>query len=190
MIAWSEVFGLWYDVAFAEIGHALRNCPEDLWQANLWDVTSDPTHPPTPLDPDGNDHPLGAAVLSAFWKVAFHALASTEWNMAGRAATLQLSPPFSAIQQPFSESGMDNGTAKETLPATPPSRDDLLAYLGHVQELVVARLAAVRELDDGLRELGPWRGTTTTLLQHFHGTACHLVAHETELNMFVNQNRR
>ena len=189
MIDWKGVFGLWYEVAFAELEHAVSNCPEELWTASMWDVTTDPTHPPLPVAPDGSDHPLGIAALSAFWKVAFHALAATEWNMAGRPRDFTLSAPFSDVGPAFSDGGMENGTAREMLPMTPPSRETLLAYLDHDRKLVRRRLAATREVGDGESEIGPWRGTTTTLLAHYHGTCCHLPAHETELQMFLNQHR-
>lgn len=189
MIGWSAVFGLWYDVAFAELERALRTCPVELWQASLWDVSNDPSHPPGPLDPDGNDHPMGIDVLSAFWKVAFHCLVANEWNLSGRAPGFQLSAPFANIRRPFSESGLNNGTAREMLPARPPSKDHLLAYLEHGRQLVKARLSAARDLGDGTSTLGPWSGPTDTLLGMFHGNACHLVAHETELQVFLNQHR-
>ena len=190
MINWSEVFGLWFDIAFKEIGDAIRGCPEQLWEAHLWDVTKDPAQPPMPVDPDGNTHPLGIAVLSAFWKVGFHALAATEWNFGGRRPDFQLGAPFSEIRGPFSEVGK-NGMAisREMLPQRPPAKEELLVYLQHDKDLAHARMAAASDHGDGQSTLGPWSGPTDTLLQLFHGTASHLMAHNVELQMFINQHR-
>lgn len=190
MIAWSDVFGLWYDIAFKEIGDAVRNCPDRLWEASMWDVSKDPARPPAPVAPDGTDNPLGLPALSAFWKVAFHALAATEWNFAGRPRNFQLGAPFSEIRTPFSGVGM-NGMAisRETLPVRPPSKEDLLAYLEHDKELAHASLHAARDHGDGQSTLGSWSGSTNRLLALFHGTASHVMAHNVELQMFLNQNR-
>lgn len=189
MINWSEVFGLWYDIAFVEMERAVRSCPDALYEADLWDVTADPASPPMPVGPDGNEHPSGLRVLSAFWKVAFHGLAANEWNLSGRPSGYQLASPFSAIRAGVSALDPRTGTAREMLPVPPPSKDDLLAYLEHNKTLVHARLDAARDLGDGTSTLGPWSGPTDTLLGMFHGNICHLVSHETELQMFLRQHR-
>lgn len=190
MIGWSDVFGLWFDIAFKEIGDAIDACPAQLWEAGLWDVTKDPARPPLPVGPDGGAHPLGVPVLSAFWKVAFHALAATEWNFGGRPPDFQLGAPFSDVRRPFSEVGL-NGMAisREMLPLRPPSKEDLTAYLEHNKGLAHARMSAAHDHEDGQSTLGPWSGPTDQLLQLFHGSASHLMAHNVELQMFLNQHR-
>jgi hypothetical protein len=151
----------------------------------MWEVAKDPARPRA-LASDGTPHPLGDEVLSAAWKVAWHALVANEFNLAGRPAGFRLRGEFAHLDAQLPPGVAVEG---EVVPLDPPSRDDLLAYLRYSRDLVRARLDAAREVGDGQSTLGPWSGPTSTLLLMFHGNACHLVSHMAEVAMFVHQHR-
>lgn len=185
---WRDVFGTWYGVTFDELESSIGRCGDGLWLASMWDVAADPAQPHA-LSPDGLPHPLGDQVLSAAWKVAWHGLATNEFNMYGRPAEFRTSyvpedPSWVAAQ------AVGFGAASgEVVPREPPSREELLAYLRFNRRLVDVSLALAREEGGGESTLGPWRGSTSLLLSMFHGNACHLVSHVAEFVMFVNQHR-
>ena len=64
----------------------------------------------------------------------------------------------------------------------------LISYLGVPMFLVDPR-GDLLYYNEAHPTLGPWRGPTSVLLSMFHGNACHLVSHSTEVGMFVNQHR-
>ena len=186
---WEDVFSVWYWAGFDTLETAIKECPDDLWVESMWDVAKDPAKPQA-LGLDGRPHPLGNQALSAVWKVAWHALAACEVILNGRPKD------FRTAFRPTDESWVAaeiTGKAwpgkGEVLPLTPPSRDELLAYLEHNRITAYAYLAAARETGEGEAELGPWQGPTPTLLSMFHGNACHLVSHAAEVSMFVVQHR-
>jgi len=179
-----DVFEVWYRVTFDAIEQSITECDDDLWLRSMWSVARDPATPHA-LAPDGSDHPLGDEVLSAVWKVAWHGLAANEFNLFGRQPDLRTSfvpddPTWVAAQAigVWYPGG-------EVVPAEPPSREELLAYLAYNRRLVDVSLAIAREEGEGESTLGPWRGPTSTLLSMFHGNACHLVSHSTELASFL-----
>lgn len=182
---WHDVFGSSYEIFFDEFETTIRSCSEDLWLASMWDVAKDPARPRA-FASDGTPHPLGNEVLSATWRVAWHALVANEFNLAGRPAGFRLAGPFAHLDAPLADGVSVEG---EVVPRDPPAREDLLAYLGHNRDLVRIRLDAAREVGDGQATLGPWSGPTSTLLSMFHGNACHLIGHSMEVGMFVNQHR-
>ncbi|MEA3055277.1 MAG: hypothetical protein QOD30_709 [Actinomycetota bacterium] len=185
---WREVFGVWYEVTFGGLEASITRCTDELWLTSMWDVSSDPAQPRA-LAPDGSPHPLGNNVLSAVWKVAWHGLAANEFNMYGRQAGFRTSyipedPSWVAAQ------AVGFGApAGEVVPREPPSREEVVAYLQYNRRLVDMFLAIAREDEGGESTLGQWRGATSLLLSMFHGNACHLVSHATEVGMFVNQHR-
>ena len=182
---WHEVFDVWYQVTFDELSDHIRGCSDELWLASMWDVAKDPARPQA-LGPDGQPHPLGNDVLSAVWKIAWHGLLANEFNLNGRRTDFRTTfRPASSWDFP---EGI-GGDGKEVLPLHPPSREELLAYLEHNRQLANRRLDTAREVGAGQATLGNWSGPTSILLSMFHGNACHLVSHATEVGMFVHQHR-
>lgn len=191
---WHEVFDVWYETTFESLDEHIRSCPEELWLAGMWEIAKDPAKPRA-LGPDGAPHPLGNEVLSAVWKVVWHGLAANDSNLNGRR------PDFQTRFRPASPAGWSGHvvTAEaldpslqeggEVVPIDPPSREELLAYLDHNRALVKRRLDAACEVGEGQSTIGNWTGPTAVLLSMFHGNACHLVSHTTEVGMFVHQHR-
>jgi hypothetical protein len=187
---WRDVFGVWYSVTFEELEDAIRRCPDDLWLASMWSVADDPDHGRAVVA-DGSPHPLGDEALSAVWKVAWHGLGANEFNLNGRAEGFRTtfkspSPAWTAADAVGVVSATGRG---QVLPTVVPTRDEALAYLEHNRRLANTYLDLAREVGEGQSTLGPWRGPTSVLLSMFHGNACHLVSHSTEVTMFVNQHR-
>src|SRR5690348_2975034 len=65
-----------YDIVINEFEATLRACPDELWEASMWDVGKDKGYwaPTPPLLDDGKPDPRGIQVHSQFWHVAYHTL--------------------------------------------------------------------------------------------------------------------
>lgn len=188
---WRDVFGVWYSATFESLEDAIRRCPDDLWGTSMWSVEDDPHPWGRAVLADGSPHPLGDDALSAVWKVAWHGLAANEINLNGRPADFRTSfKPSQPLWTAADVVGVASATGTgQVLPSVAPSRDEILAYLEHNRRLVNTYIDLAREVGDGQSKLGPWTGPTSVLLSMFHGNACHLVSHSTEVGMFVNQHR-
>jgi hypothetical protein len=185
---YQEVFGDWYDVLFDELDDHIRRCSDHVWLSSLWPVAHDPHHHRA-LGPDGQPHALGIEVLSAVWKCAWHGLVVNQFNLVGRPADFRLPDEFAHLYAGPDVAKTASARPGEVLPAAPPSRDDVLAYLAYNRSFVKRRLAAARDVGDGESTLGPWRGSTSELLTLFHGNALHFSGHASEVRIAVWQHR-
>lgn len=179
-----DVFELWYRVTFDNIEQTIEGCSDDVWLMSMWSVADDPAKPHA-VAPDGSDHPLGDEVLSAVWKMVWHGLGANEFNLYGRPPGFRSSfapddPTWTSTEA--LGSGHPHG---EVVPVEPATREEMLAYLAYNRRLVDVSLAMAQEVGGGESTLGPWRGPTSTLLTMFHGNACHLVSHSTEVGTFL-----
>ena len=187
---WHDVFDVWYSVTFDELRDAIRRCSDDVWTMSMWSVADDPHHSPAVLA-DGSPHPLGDEALSAVWKVAWHGLGANEFNLNGRPDGFRtgFKPALPSWVAADAVGVVAPSGRGQVLPASPPTRDEILGYLEHNRRLTKRYLDLASEVGDGQSTLGPWKGPTSLLLSMFHGNACHLVSHSTEVCMFVNQHR-
>lgn len=183
-----EVFGEWYFATLDALDAAIVECSDEVWHMSMWDVAKDPEKPRA-LTPDGAPHPLGDGVLSSVWRVTLHALAANESNLNGRPANWRTTFTGASWLLPADHDPGPSTKGGQRVPVDPPSRQELRAYLDHNRRLVDTWLDAAREIGDGQSTLGAWSGPTATLLNMFHGNACHLVAHRNEVGMFVQQQR-
>ena len=109
--------GLWrqFGAAIDMLDNAMRDCPEDLWAADMWE-----------------DHSLPG--FSAFWYVAYHALFWLARYLSG--SEEQFAPPA-----PF---GLEELEAA-VLPPRVYSRAELLGYLQHCREKCRTKITSVSE---------------------------------------------
>ena len=76
---WREALGRRFAAAIDQLEDAVRRCPDELWQENLWVVT--PDDPGVALDE------AALQVYSEFWYLAYHALFFLDAYLTGPEAT-------------------------------------------------------------------------------------------------------
>ncbi|HXM59115.1 MAG TPA: DinB family protein [Candidatus Dormibacteraeota bacterium] len=99
---WQTVLWRQFGAAIDMLDDALRDCPDDLWTADVWEERSVPG-------------------FSAFWCLAYHALFWLDYY-------LSCSPEAFAPPDPF---GLEELDPAGVLPPRVYARDELRAYLAH-----------------------------------------------------------
>ena len=155
---------LWrqFGAAIDMLEESLRDCPDDLWDKNLWD-----------------DHPdqWVAAGFSSFWYLAYHTLFWLDLYLTGAEEGFAPPPPFDLVE-------MEEG---EVLPRTC-TRAELLSYLAHCRgrcrETILALTpdAAQRPCRFG------WGEVPFAELQLY--SLRHVQEHSAQLGMFLGQQAR
>lgn len=152
---------LWrqYEAAIDDLGAALRDCPDDLWERQLW--------------PDEPDQWV-APGFSSFWYVGYHTLFWIDLYLTGAEEGFAPPPPFDLVE-------MQDG---ETLPRVY-SRAELLDYLeicrSRCRETILAMTA------EQARQLCrfPWGEMPYAEVQ----LRClrHVAEHAAQLHLFLGQ---
>jgi hypothetical protein len=139
---------------------AVRDCPEQLWDASLWEVkTTDPWVWPKPgVEPIPERTVESIQIYSAFWQVAAHCAFFLDFYLSG---------PHIADYRPPSpfEGQMDERWEADGCVELPPrrfTRDELLAYITFGREKAERILPTLAPDDLALpMPVGhPWAGST------------------------------
>jgi hypothetical protein len=118
MNLWVRMLDGWYGYAIDELERLLRECPDDLWEQNVWEVKPE-DRVATLNAPD--ERPISGAMLESvqvfgsFWFVAFHTLSALD-------AYLSPQVPWQA------PAGFE---ASYELPVRMYSSEELLEYLAY-----------------------------------------------------------
>jgi hypothetical protein len=174
---WTAALAESYEVLFAVFEETLRACPDDLWEASMWDVAKDHgwARPKPPVLPDGRPDPRGIQVHSAFWHVAYHMLFFLDANFSQR-------EPSWAPPAPFGKHDLGSGV----LPPRTYTRDELIGYLAFDREKARRTLAVVTDQDAAApAPQGAPRTIATWLVDNLR----HAVWHQGNLEVFVWQHR-
>ena len=152
---------LWrqFSAAIEMLRNALRDCPHELWEKQLW-----------------ADHPdqWVAAGFSKFWYLGYHTLFWLDLYLTGAEEGFAPPPPFALVEM----------EAGETLPPTY-SRAELLGYLAVCRQRCQATLGALTpEQANRLCRFG-WGEVTFAELQLYN--LRHVQEHGAHLNMFLGQ---
>ena len=136
---WVESLGRTFDAALDQLAAAIGDCPDDLWEAAMWEVPAD-AFGPAPPGPDGvpvADPAARNALVqrrSAPWSVAWHALEVLDYDLTGEFGLWAPPPPFA-------------GNPHWLLTRLPASwtRSDLLGYLDYCRTRVRDTLAGMTD---------------------------------------------
>ncbi len=152
---------LWrqFAVTIDSLGAALRDCPDDLWEARLWDDQPDQ---------------WVAAGFSAFWYLGYHTLFWLDLYLTG--AEEGFAPPV-----PFDLVEMEAG---EVLPRTY-SRDELLDYLDLCRGRCQETIAGLSSEDANRLCRFPWGEVPFGELLLY--TLRHVQEHAAQLHLFLGQ---
>jgi hypothetical protein len=175
---WKTALWRRFDAAIDQLEHALRACPDQLWQESLWEVRPEDggVEPAAAAAPDQDERSI--QVYSAFWYLAYHTLFFLDLYLSGGREQLDAGfappPPFRADEH---EAGV--------LPQRVYTRAELEAYLAHDRRKCQAAIEALTD-DEGARPCrwGPREIPFFELLLVNFG---HVREHGAQLGMFLGQ---
>ena len=172
---WTSALADFLDIVLADLAALVRDCPDDVWDLSMWDVTKDPGwgRPPPPVLANGDPDPRGVDAHSAVWYATLHLVYTLDWNFSARAPTWEPPPPFL-------KGDLDAGH----LPRRTYTRAELLSYIAYVHEKTRTTLAAVAADDATLA------GHGRTAADWLVGGFGHAMGHFGNLQTFLWQHRR
>jgi hypothetical protein len=152
---------LWrqFGAAIDMLGSALRDCPDELWEKNLW--------------PDQPDQWV-AAGFSTFWYLGYHTLFWLDLYLTGAEEGFTPPAPFDLVE-------MESG---EVLPRTY-TRAELLGYLEYCRGRCQAVLAALSNEQANRLCRFAWGELPFAELQLYN--LRHVQEHGAQLRMFLGQ---
>jgi hypothetical protein len=152
---------LWrqYAVAIDSFGDALRACPDELWEQQLWDDQMDQ---------------WVAAGFSAFWYLGYHTLFWLDLYLTGAEEGFVPPAPFALVEM----------QANEVLPRTY-TRDELLSYLEYCRSKCHDTVATLTHEQAYRMCRFPWGALPFAELQLYN--LRHVQEHAAQLHMFLGQ---
>jgi hypothetical protein len=155
---------LWqqFAVAIDRLGDALRDCPESLWEKQLWED-----------EPDQ----WVAAGFSAFWYLGYHTLFWLDLYLTGAEEGFMPPAPFDLVEM----------EAGEVLPRMY-TRDELLGYLGTCRQRCQETLSLLTVEQANRLCRFPWGEISFAELQLYNMR--HVQEHAAHLEMFLGQQAR
>jgi hypothetical protein len=152
---------LWrqFAVSIDSLGDALRDCPDELWQARLWEDRPDQ---------------WVAAGFSAFWYLGYHTLFWLDLYLTGAEEGFAPPAPFDLVEM----------EAGEVLPRIY-SREELLGYLELCRRRCQETIAALSSDDANRLCRFPWGEVPFGELLLY--TMRHVQEHAAQLHLFLGQ---
>ena len=170
---WVDSLAHNFQTALDLLEAAIRDCPDELWLANMWEV---PSHDAQVFGPEGNlvtDPGERHALLQRSgqpWAVAWHALEVLDANLAGAFEPWTPWPGFGG------RTGQDT-----TRLAEPWSRAELLGYTDYCRQRVVDTL---QELSDE-KAATPIGARAQPYAQRLIDKLGHLIEHGSQIRQFI-----
>ncbi|HEY3342609.1 MAG TPA: DinB family protein [Anaerolineae bacterium] len=155
---------LWrqFGAAIDMVGDALRNCPDELWEKNLWEDQPDQ---------------WVAAGFSAFWYLGYHTLFWLDLYLTGAEEGFAPPAPFDLVEM----------EPNETLPRTY-TREELLGYLEYCRRKCQQTIGALTNEQAYRLCRFPWGELPFAELLLY--TLRHVQEHGAQLHMFLGQQAR
>jgi hypothetical protein len=175
MTAWAEAAETQLQEAIAVMEHALRACPDELWNASLWTVRPEGDVGGGMMDLPADER---VQLLSAVWNIAHHATFHLDLMLSRRELPFESPPPFRT------DDHLVGAGDWRALPARVYSRGELLGYLDHCRRKVSQILPSLTEED--LESFVGKRPFADRLLQ----SLVHMWEHATQIHMFLGSDPR
>lgn len=176
---WCSAVATQYRATLEDMAIVLRGCPDELWEASIYEVKkTDPwTWPPTDRDGKPFDDPAVSErklqAMSAVWRTASHALFFTDLDLPPLAA--DWAPPA-----PFSQHDEDGYVVPPTY-----SREQLLGYIDHCRRKVDEFFNDVTDDQAAALLPEPHRNGGTTLVDVLIQGVLHLQLHSAQIRTFL-----
>ena len=148
-----------FGAAIDDLGNALRDCPDALWEANLWQDQPDQ---------------WVAAGFSAFWYLGYHTLFWLDLYLTGAEEGFTPPAPFDLVEM------QDD----EVLPRTY-TRQELLGYLAHCRQRCQETIGALSSEQAERLCRFPWGELSFAELLLYN--LRHVQEHAAQLHMFLGQ---
>jgi len=157
---WRGAAGSQFEAAIEMLGSALRDCPDDLWQEDLWTDQSMPG-------------------FAQFWYVAYHTLFWLDLYLSGSRDGFVPPAPFT----------LDELDPAGVLPPRVYTREELSTYLAHSAEKCRMTFKHMTD-DQAQRphQIGT-RGHTMSFAELLLYNMGHVREHAAQLSMFLGQRR-
>ena len=174
-----------FDAAIDDLEQALRDCPDDMWEASMWHVPrTDPwvwPNPGTEPIPERTDESIQQ--FSAFWSVAYHCLWFLDFYVTANPASFE-SPEY-VRGGPEEMAWPEDGAAP--LPGPAFDRKALLAYADHGRRQVRQRIETIPDeaLDARCQPGHPHAGKT--LRELLDVNLAHVREHGGQMLQFVRE---
>lgn len=151
--------GIWrqFGATIDYLADTIKACPEDLWQATLW------------------DHPEEKPEFSQFWYRAYHTLFWLDLYLTGAEEGFLPTAPFELIEQ------TDDGP----MPKRVYTKDELLAYLADCRERCKATIEALT--DDSLERRCGFGWGECSFFELLIYNLRHVQEHTAQLNLLLGQ---
>jgi hypothetical protein len=157
-IPWRTIISHQFGAAIEDLDNALRACPNELWQARLWD------------DPENEQF-----FLPEYWYIVYHALFWVDLYLTGSEEGFSPPAPFLLVEQ--NEDG--------PLPEKPYTKDELQAYLDHCRQKIRLTLDETTDEEAQRRCAFSWGEVSFVELMLY--TMRHVQGHAAQLNMALGQ---
>lgn len=150
---------LWHQfgAAIETLENALTACPDELWQARLWDERE--------IQPEFAD----------FWYVAYHTIFWLDYYCSDSADTFKVPAPFTQSELEFDASLPDRAYTKR----------ELLNYLDYARAKCRAKIESIADEDEPQHVRDNWRVKTVVELLLYNMR--HVQEHAAQLNMLLGQ---
>jgi hypothetical protein len=154
---WKEIIGRQFDAAIDMFENAVRTCPDELWQARMWN------------DPGMRQE------FSEFWYVAFHTLFWLDLYLTGAVEGFRPPVPFT----------LDELDPAGLLPEGTYTRAELLTYLAHCRRKCQVTVSELTDEKASQRCKFSWGELSFAelLLDNMR----HVQEHGAQLNMLLGQ---
>ena len=175
---WRTSLAAQYQSTLEDLAIVLRGCPDELWEASMWEVKkTDPwAWPPTDRDGRPFDDPTvserNLQAMSAVWRTASHALFFVDADLSALESW--------APQAPFSP-------RDENAYVIPPtySRDQLLGYVDHCRRKVNKVFGDLTDDQAAAQVHESHRHRGTPVADILIGGVVHLQLHSAQVRTFL-----
>jgi len=151
-ITWKQ-----FGAAIDDLDHAIRDCPDELWRARLYDTGSRPPE------------------FAEFWYLVYHALFWLDLYLTGAEEGFAPPPPFMLIEQ------YDDGP----LPERPYTKEELHSYLSGCRARCWATIEALTEESANRRCTFAWGQVSFGELLLY--SMRHTAGHASQLGLLLGQ---
>jgi hypothetical protein len=171
---WVSAVAAQYRLSLDDLAIVLRGCPDELWEASMWEVRPGPV-----TDPDGrpfDDPAISECKLqsqSAVWRTASHTLFFTDADLS--ATDAGWAPPA-----PFSRHDEDEYVVPPTY-----TREQLLGYIDHCRRQADKLFAELTDEQAAAQLPESHRGAGQPLANQLVMSVGHLFWHSAQVRMFL-----
>ena len=155
---WRTAIWQQFGAAIDDLDNALRTCPDELWQARLWD-----------------DPAQEKFYLPEFWYVVYHALFWLDLYLTGAEEGFVPPAPFMLVEQ------NENGP----LPERPYTKDELISYLAECRKRCQATIKSMTDEAVQRRCRFGWGEVSFAELLLYNMR--HVAGHAAQLSLFLGQ---